>query len=170
MPHHSLRLLTVPIPRRLQRIQNTPHLFLLVFRQFHIPGSEVLLKTLRLRRSRNGNHALRNHPRQSNLRQRTPFTLCQSFDLLDDFLVVVEVLALEFGNYRMSESAANFKYLVGHERERIWTEGMVEAYQYDGSHRERSLRDFRKGSHRRASRGLAGCRLRRRCLVRGLWR
>ena len=114
MPNHSLRLLTIPITRRLQRIQYTSHLLLLVFCQFHIPRSEVLFQTLRLRCSRNGNHALRNHPRQSNLRQRTPLTLRESFDLLDDFLVVVEVLALEFGNCWLIESAANFKYLEGH--------------------------------------------------------
>ena len=98
MPHHSLHLLTIPVPLRLQRVQNIAHLFLLLFCQFHIPRREVFLKTLRLRRPGNRNHALSNDPRQRNLRQRAALTLRERLDLRDDFLVVVEVLALEFGD------------------------------------------------------------------------
>ena len=99
MPHHPLHLLTVSVPLRLQRVQNAAKLLFLLLRQFYFPRSKVLLKTLCFGRSRNRDHALRNDPRQSNLRQRAAFALRNGFDLLNDLLVVVEVLALEFGDW-----------------------------------------------------------------------
>ena len=98
MPHHRLHLLTVPVSLRLQRVQNAAHLFLLLVRELHRPRSEILFQALRLRRPRNRNHALGNHPRESNLRQRAALALREQFDLRHDLLVVVEVLALELGD------------------------------------------------------------------------
>ena len=99
MPHHRLRPLIVSVSLRLQRVQNAAHLLLFLLRQLHISRSKVLLETLCFGRSRDRNHALCNHPRQSNLRQRAAFALRNGFDLLDDLLVVVEVLTLEFGDW-----------------------------------------------------------------------
>lgn len=97
MANHSLRPLTIPIPRRFQRVQNAAHLFLLLLCHLNLSRSKVLFQTLRFSGPWDGNHALSNHPCQSNLRQRAALTLGEGLDLLDDFLVVVEVLALEFG-------------------------------------------------------------------------
>ena len=99
MTHHRLRPLIVSVPVRLQRVQNLTHLFLLLTRQLNIPRSKVLFQTVRLGRARDRDHALRHDPRQSDLRQRATLALREGLDLLDDFLVVVEVLALEFGDY-----------------------------------------------------------------------
>lgn len=101
MAHHRLHLLAVPIALRLQRVKNLTHLLLLPSRQLDIPRRKVLFQTVRLSRARDRDHALRHHPRQSYLRQSASFTLSQSLDLLDDLLVVVEVLALEFGDCKI---------------------------------------------------------------------
>jgi hypothetical protein len=101
MSHHRLRPLVVPVSLRLQRVENLAHLLLLFLRQLHIPRSEILFQTMGLGRSGDGDHALRHHPRQSHLRQSASLALGKSLDLLDDLLVVVEVLALEFGDCGM---------------------------------------------------------------------
>jgi hypothetical protein len=98
MTHHRLRPLIVSVPVRLQRVQNLTHLFLLLTRQLNIPRSKVLFQTVRLGRARDRDHALRHHPGQGDLRQSASLALSQCLDLLDDLLVVVEVLALEFGD------------------------------------------------------------------------
>jgi hypothetical protein len=98
MPHHRLHLLTVSVALRLQRVENRTHLVLLSSRQLNIPRCKVLFQTMRLSRPRDRNHTLRHHPRQRDLRQSAPLALGQRLDLLDDLLVVVEVLALEFGD------------------------------------------------------------------------
>jgi hypothetical protein len=46
-------------------------------------------------RTRNGNHALRCHPRQCNLRCCAPLALSKFLELFDDGAVLVEVVALE---------------------------------------------------------------------------
>ena len=99
MSNHRLSPLTVPVPLRLERVENASHLFLLFFCQFYIPRREVLFEALRFRRSWDGNHVLCQHPCESDLSQCTSFPLRDFLDRLDDFLVVVEVLALEFGDY-----------------------------------------------------------------------
>lgn len=101
MPHHSLRLLTVPVPCWFERVQNTTHLLLLFLRELDVPRSEVLFQALWFCCARDRNHALRYHPCQSNLRQRAALTLREGLDLCDDFLVIVEVLALELRHYFM---------------------------------------------------------------------
>jgi hypothetical protein len=98
MPHHRLHLLRVSVSLRLQRVQNPTHLLLLPFRQLNLPRSKVLLQTVRLSRARDGDHALRHHPSQSDLGQSAALALGESLDLLYNLLVVVEVLALEFGD------------------------------------------------------------------------
>jgi hypothetical protein len=101
MSHQPLHLLAVSITLRLQRVKNLAHLLLLPIRQLNISRRKVLYQTMRLSRSRNRDHTLRHHPRQSDLRQSATLALGESLDLLDDFLVVVEVLALEFGDCEM---------------------------------------------------------------------
>lgn len=53
---------------------------------------------MRLRRPRDGNHTLRRNPRKRNLRCFASLTLSQFLDLGHDGFVLIEVLALEFGN------------------------------------------------------------------------
>jgi len=67
MSNHSLRPLVVSITLRLQRIEDLTHLSPLPFRQLNIPRRKVLLQTVRLGRARDRDHALRHHPRQSDL-------------------------------------------------------------------------------------------------------
>lgn len=51
-----------------------------------------------LSRAWDRDHSLRNYPRQSDLCQSAALALGQCLDLLDNLLVFVEVLALEFGD------------------------------------------------------------------------
>ena len=112
MTHHSLRFLAVPIALRLQRVQDASHLLRLLLRQYHFSRSEILLQALRLRCSWNRDHALRNHPRQGDLRQRATLTLRERLDLLDNFLVGVEVLALEFGDCLIVEGFVSACFVI----------------------------------------------------------
>ena len=98
MSYHRLRPFIVSVTGWLQRVNDPPHLLLLLGRQLDIPRRKVLLQTLRLGRAWNRNHTLRHNPCQSDLGQSAALALGQLLDLLDDLLVVVEVLSLEFGD------------------------------------------------------------------------
>jgi hypothetical protein len=102
MPYHRLCPLTVPITSRLQGVENLAHLLFLALRQLHIPRREVLFQTMRLSRTRDRDHALGHDPSQSNLGQSATLAMGQSLDLLDDLFVIVEVLALELGDFEGS--------------------------------------------------------------------
>ena len=127
-------------------------LFLLIC-QLYGPRSKVLFKSMRLRRSWNRDHVLGDDPCQRDLSQCAPFTLRNLLDLFDYLLVVVEVLALEFGNY--GAMLAGHSCLAGYE---MWV-----AYPCGGSHQEQNLLGSGTGSRRRASRGLADYMLHRQC-------
>lgn len=99
MAYHCLRFLAIAVSLRFKRIKNPAHLFLLILCQFNVFRSEVLFKTMRLCCAGDRQHSLGKHPRKSNLSERTTLALCNSLDLLNDLLVIVEVLALEFGDY-----------------------------------------------------------------------
>ena len=97
MTHHCLRFLTVAVSLGLDRIKDFTHLILLILCQFNVSGSEVLFETLRLCCARDWQHSLGKYPRKSNLGKSTTLAFCDSLDLLNELLVIVEVLALEFG-------------------------------------------------------------------------
>lgn len=98
MPHHGLMLLRITVALRLNVVEDFTDLHLFLIGQNDIPGCNVLFQALWLRRSRNGDHALRNHPRQRDLSESAAFALSEGLDRVDNALVVVEVLALEFGD------------------------------------------------------------------------
>lgn len=88
-------------------------MLLLLICQLHGPRSEILFESMRLRRSRDWNHVLGDDPCQSDLGERAPFTPRNLLDLFDDLFIVVEVLALEFGNYDVM--LAGYPCLTGYE-------------------------------------------------------
>ena len=95
MSHLFLQCSTIPVPLGFGRIDDPPHLRLLCLRQFNVSRGPILLQPLRLSRARDGDHALRSHPSESDLRQGATFLRSEGLDLVDDAFVLVEVLALE---------------------------------------------------------------------------
>lgn len=98
MPHPSLLVGFISVTMGLRRVYNLPQAFLLFFGQINIPGSPVVLQPVSLGRAWNSNHALRSNPSQSDLRQGTALFLSKLLYLVYNISVLVEILALEFGN------------------------------------------------------------------------
>ena len=96
MAYKGLVAGAIPIPLGLGRINDAPHLRLLLLSQIDISRRPILLQTRRLRRAWNGNEPLSRDPRQRYLRKRAALANSQLLDLFHDGLVFVEVLALEF--------------------------------------------------------------------------
>jgi hypothetical protein len=95
--YHRLKDRRESCPSGLRLIHNPPHLLLLFLRQDDITRSPVLLETLGLCRSRDGNQTLRCDPGKRNLRNGAVFPYRQLLDLVYNSLVFVEVLPLELG-------------------------------------------------------------------------
>lgn len=91
--------LIVAITNRLQGVNDRTHLLQLLLCQIYVSCSPVLVKTLRLHCSRESNHALRRHPGDSNLRDRTVLELGKLLEAIGYLLIGVEVFALELGNW-----------------------------------------------------------------------
>lgn len=117
MPNHRLRGSRIPIPMRLRLINDTPHLLLLLLTQIHISRSKVLDQTVRLRRAGDSNHALGRDPRKRDLCDGAPFAFSEVLNLLHDCEVIVEVLALEFGDWTSGQ------YTCPYPPGRLWSRG-----------------------------------------------
>lgn len=96
MADHGLISGSVSVSNRLGRIDNISQFFLFLRSEIDVPGSPILLQTVSLGRTRDGNQALRRYPGQCNLGQRTALSSGDFLDLFHDSFVLVEVLALEF--------------------------------------------------------------------------
>lgn len=80
---------------RLRRVDDAPHLPLLLLAQVDVPRRPVLLESLGLGRAGDGDHALGGDPGEGDLRQAAPLSGSELLDLVDDGLVLVKVFALE---------------------------------------------------------------------------
>lgn len=99
MANHRLVHLRVSVSDGLGRIHNLAHLGNLFFGEINISRCPVLDETVGLGRSWDRDHALRSNPRKSNLRGSAALANSQCLDAVDDGLVLVEVLALELGDW-----------------------------------------------------------------------
>jgi hypothetical protein len=82
---------------RLSSINNPTELLLLSLSQINIPRCPVLLQPLHLGSTRDSNHTLSGNPGKRDLTDRTALANSELLDFLDDCLVFVEIVALEFG-------------------------------------------------------------------------
>lgn len=96
MADHGLVSGGVSISNRLGRIDNFSQFFLFLWSEIDVPRSPILLQTVGLGRTRDGNQALRRYPGQCNLGQRAALSSSDFLDLFHDSSILVEVLALEF--------------------------------------------------------------------------
>lgn len=88
---------TISVTMRLSSINNPTELLLLFFSQINISRCPVLLQPLHLGRSRDSNHTLGGHPSESDLTDTATLANGEFLDLFDNGLVLVEIVALEFG-------------------------------------------------------------------------
>lgn len=70
MANRGLPSSRVSVPQRLGLVDDPSHLPPLLVRQIDVSGRPVLLQPRGLGRAGNGDHALRGHPRERDLRQR----------------------------------------------------------------------------------------------------
>ena len=82
---------------RLSSINDLPYFLLLLIRKLDTSACPVLLQSVNLRRARDRDHALRDHPGKRNLRDRAAFLVGKLLNLFYNSLVLVEVLTLKFG-------------------------------------------------------------------------
>lgn len=158
MPHHRLMLLRITVALRLDIVEDFTNLLLLIFGQQDVPRRNVLFQALWFRSSGDRNHALRNHPRKRDLGESAALALSQGLDGVDDTLVVVEVLALELGDWEVGYLSM-FVF-----RDAIEAIVMLSArtHLYGGSHPVQSLQGSYTESHLPATHVREGCTLRRR--------
>jgi hypothetical protein len=100
MSNQSLMRGTISVAVRLSSIDNFSHCLLFLLSQFNIPRFPVFLQTRCLGCSGDGDQSLGGDPGKRDLANLAPLTGSELLYFLDDGPVLVEVLALEFGNYR----------------------------------------------------------------------
>ena len=113
MTNHHLRLLRIPIASGLTAINDLTHFLLLTLRQLHVARCPVLLQSSCFGGTRNGNHALRSDPCESNLCQGLALAGSQLPDLLNNGFVLVEVIALKLRSCRGKSAAGASRYHYG---------------------------------------------------------
>lgn len=84
---------------RLNRINDTAHLQLLVLRKIKVTRIPVRLEACRLSGSWNSNHSLGSDPGECDLAGSTSLAGSKLLNLLDDQLILVEVFSLEFRSF-----------------------------------------------------------------------
>lgn len=97
--HQGLVRGTIAVAVRLSSIDNLAHLLFLFLGQLNIPRSKVFLQARRLGSSWNRNEPSSSNPRKRDLADGATLTHGEFLDLFHDCLVLVEVFALEFGNW-----------------------------------------------------------------------
>lgn len=83
---------------RLSSIDDFAHLALFLRSQLNIPRCPVLLQASGLGGSRDSDHSLGSNPSECDLANLAAFARSNFLDCLHNFLILVEVLALEFGS------------------------------------------------------------------------
>lgn len=126
-------------------VDDLPHLLLFIHGQVNIARCPIFFKASCLRCSRNSNHSLRSDPSECDLADLTSPANSELFYCVHDFLVLVEVLALEFGGYGNRILAF------------VKPESRAATHNCGGSHQERSRRGNCNRNYRRAIRALEGC-------------
>lgn len=100
MSNHSLMRRAISVALWLSSIDNFSHCLLFLLSQFNIPRCPVLFQPGCLRCSRDGDQSLRGNPSKRDLTNLAALKGSELLYFLDNGPVLVEVLALEFGNYR----------------------------------------------------------------------
>jgi hypothetical protein len=100
MSNHSLMRRTIPVALRLSSVDNFAHRLLFLLNQFNIPRCPVLLQSGCLGCSGDGDQSLGGDPGKGDLASLATFTGSELLYFLDNSPVLVEVVTLEFGNYR----------------------------------------------------------------------
>lgn len=98
MTNHSLLRRGISIAMRLGSIDNPAHFQLILLRQLNITRSPVFLQATGLGRAGNGDQPLRSHPGECNLTSLAALAGRKLLDLFHNCAILVEVLALEFGD------------------------------------------------------------------------
>jgi hypothetical protein len=96
--YHSLLCWGISVTMRLRRINNLPHLRLFLLRQINLSRGKVFFQSLRLGRARNCNQTLGSYPSERDLSNGATLARSELLNLIDNSAILVEVLALEFGN------------------------------------------------------------------------
>jgi len=99
MTNHRTHNLIEPLTHRLGLFDQFAHLLQFAVGQIDIARSPVLFQPVSLGGTRNRNEALGGNPCQSKLSSRAAFAGGKLLDLVDNGFVLVEVLALEFGDW-----------------------------------------------------------------------
>jgi hypothetical protein len=157
MPNHRLMRSPISLSTHLRLINDPPHLPLLRLTQLHLSTRPILLQPLFPRRPRNRNQPLTRHPRQRNLRRRTPFLLGEFLNLPHNSFILVEILALELRRWNASIRNQN-------ERKR----GQIVPYLICENHSPKSRRENDSRRSRLTIRDRADCTQRTQHPV--LWR
>jgi len=99
----GLVFFTISIAVGFDRIDELSHFFLFVICQHNVSGGPILFQPLRFGRAWDCYHALCSNPSQCNLGHRATLLDSQSFNLIHDRFVLVEIFALKlWGCTRMS--------------------------------------------------------------------
>ena len=109
MPNHRPERFVEPVSNGLCTINDDAHLRLLLLGQNNIAGSPVLFQSVALGSPGNGDKTLGGNPGERNLGRGTSFPLCKFLDFFHNCFVLVEVLALELGNYIGDPLASGLK-------------------------------------------------------------
>ena len=96
--NHRLVGRSISVSVWLSSINDLAHLLLFLRGQLNIPRCPVLLQASGLGSSWDSNHSLGSNPSECDLADFAALASSDSLDCLHNFLVLVEVLALEFGS------------------------------------------------------------------------
>jgi hypothetical protein len=97
--NHGLMDGTIPVSMWLASINDATHVLRFFLGYFNISRLPVFFKAAWLRGSRDRDQSLANNPGNCDLADLAPLASRELLDFLDNFLVLVEILALELGSY-----------------------------------------------------------------------
>lgn len=82
--NQSLMPWAISVAMGLSSVNDSTHFFLLLFCKLYVPRRPILFEACCFGRTRDGDHALRSDPGQSDLRGSATLPRCKLFDLFND--------------------------------------------------------------------------------------